>query len=70
MTTAKILRQQYEDELQMLQALCKHESSEVMASEWAPGHSNGTVKVCKNCDKVLVRYDGGSVTPNKGRYLP
>ena len=51
--TAKILRESFEEELKMLQELCKHENSTVMPYQWAPGHLMGEVRVCDCCEKIL-----------------
>lgn len=54
-TTAQTLRAKFEIELQALQEQCTHDDAEWMESQYAPGHTDGAVKVCLLCEKVLER---------------
>jgi len=52
--TAKELRRLFEEDLLLLQEECKHESvTDWIPYYWAPGHGNGTCRVCENCDKII-----------------
>ena len=53
--TAQQLREKFEIDLAKLQEDCKHEESEWMPSELAPGHIFGSVKICNICEKVMER---------------
>lgn len=53
--SAAQLRAKFETDLSFLQAQCEHNKSEWMASEFAPGHTAGSVMVCLNCEKVMER---------------
>lgn len=59
--TAKELRAQFELDLHDLQEACTHEHSEWMQSEFAPGHTVGSVKVCTNCEKVIEASSEGGL---------
>ena len=52
----KQMRERHRAEIVLLQVNCRHRKrSEWTPSFWAPGHSNGTVKVCLRCGKTLER---------------
>src|SRR5713226_4391758 len=51
--TARSLREEFARRLSGLQESCKHERSDWMDFEWAPGHLAGRVRVCKRCEKIL-----------------
>ncbi len=46
--------ERHEREKKELQASCKHENiSDWMLYMWAPGHFNGEVKACLDCNKQV-----------------
>ena len=49
MTTAKILRKKFEDDLEKIQGSCRHSKTQTMPFMWAPGHFGDDVEVCDNC---------------------
>ena len=53
MSKAKQLREKFDLELKHLQENCPHIKSIITAYLWAPGHSNGKIKVCLECEKIL-----------------
>jgi len=57
---AKSLREDLARRLSDLQESCKHEGSEWMPFEWAPGHLSGEVRVCTICEKVLENDSNNS----------
>lgn len=57
--TSRELRDKFEADLKALQDRCLHEKTENMLNEFAPGHYNGTVEVCLNCDKVITPFSDG-----------
>ena len=58
MWSAKGLREEFDKDMQWLQDNCKHEKSEWMGEEWAPGHGTGrVVKVCDCCEKIVESTD-------------
>lgn len=56
-TTAKSLREDFENKLKNLQENCKHEDLSNWIEEWwAPGHITGfMVKQCNTCEKIISR---------------
>jgi hypothetical protein len=56
MSKASELREKYEADLQLLQIRCTHENTGIFPYYWAPGHSNGTCKYCKECEAILEHY--------------
>lgn len=52
---AQQLRDKYEQDLAQLQETCEHEKAEWMEHHFAPGHFDGMVFVCANCDKILKK---------------
>lgn len=59
------MRKRHEKEVKMLQKVCTHNKTEWLKYRWAPGHSDGEVKVCKNCGKQLDRRNSISQIPMK-----
>jgi len=54
MSEIKELREKHLREIEELQTKCIHEHiTDWIEHQWAPGHANGYVKVCKNCDKII-----------------
>lgn len=53
MTTAREIRKQCDKDIKALQNSCQHPKSEWMAHEITIGHTVGSVRVCKICDKML-----------------
>jgi hypothetical protein len=49
------LQKEFNDKVQKLQDKCKHKETQWMAHMWAPGHIDGSVNVCKFCNKILER---------------
>ena len=50
------LRIKHLEEIAELQTYCTHKNiTGWIDEEWAPGHSYGKVRVCKNCDKIIDR---------------
>ena len=52
-TSAKKLRDKFDGALAKMQRLCRHKKSSWMEYHWAPGHFDGMVRVCDNCEKIL-----------------
>ncbi len=52
-TTAKILREEFQRRLTHLQGSCKHQKTQWMDMEWAPGHFYGRGLVCLRCEEII-----------------
>lgn len=59
MSKARELRDKFNEDLKDLQQKCPHIVSDVMPYMWAPGHSSGNVRVCRECDEILEHIPPG-----------
>ena len=55
MRTAKQLRAKFQEDLEKLQASCKHVKTTWIPYHFAPGHYGGMVLMCERCDKHIQR---------------
>ncbi len=54
MKSYKELEKDFDNQVKLLQARCKHKKTEWMEQWWVIGHSTGySVEVCDFCNKVI-----------------
>jgi len=65
------MRVRHKKEIENLQSKCKHKKvSDWIPNMWAPGHIDGEVKICENCNKIIERKNESSIITKKDLLTP
>jgi hypothetical protein len=55
MSKIQELKEKHKTEIEALQKSCPHIKYQWLPFQWAPGHYDGEVLVCEECEKILEK---------------